>query len=160
MHTFQPHGSVSARLQSVGSVAVSQHCCTVSTPLQLCLHYVGPPAVCQLSCILSAQLQPICSSVFVMQFIRCDRPAARHQLSFELQAPLQSVIRLLSHDMSAWQQSVGSAATCQLSCTLLAEMKLVISATTCWLSCSLSAHLDAVHSAAVCQLDCVMSAWL
>jgi len=55
-----------------------------------------------------------------MQFICCDRPAARHQLSYEVQAPLQSVISaaicLLSHDMSAWQQSVGSV--CQLSCNI------------------------------------------
>lgn len=54
---------VSACLQSVGSVVVSQHCCTVSTPLQLCLHYVSPAAIGQLSCTLSAQLQSICSSV-------------------------------------------------------------------------------------------------
>ena len=200
MHTFQPHGTFSARLQSVGSVAVSQHCCTVSTPLQLCLHYVSPAAVCQLSCNLSALA---CS---VMQFICCDRPAARHkQLSYEVQAPSQCVISaaicLLSHDLSAWQLSirsvcqlscstaaqlrcvssaqlscypkaqlqlvnsaVRSAATCQLSCTLLAEMTLVISAATCWLSCCLSAHrmlstrLQSVSSTVFCQLACDMSA--
>ena len=45
-------------------VAVSQHCCTVSTPSQLCLHYVSPAAICQLSCILSAQLHFFCSRVF------------------------------------------------------------------------------------------------
>ncbi len=64
VHTFQPRCSFLARLQSVGLVAVSQHCCTVSPPLQLCLHYVSPAVVCQLGRILSAKLQSICSSVF------------------------------------------------------------------------------------------------
>ena len=64
VHTFQPCCSFAVRLQSVGKVAVSQHCCTVSPPLQLCLNYVSPAAVCQLSCMLSAQLQSCCSSVF------------------------------------------------------------------------------------------------
>ena len=64
VHTFQPRCSFLARLQSVGKVAVSQHCCTASTPLQLCLHHVSSAAFCQLSCMLSAQLQCYCSSVF------------------------------------------------------------------------------------------------
>ena len=151
---------------------------------------------------MSVQLQSISSAVFfqlscnvsalaysVMQLICCDRPATRYQLSYKVQAHLPSVISvaisLLSHDMSAWHQSVSSAAkrqlssgvsaqlsyylkaqlqlvssavrsaaTHQLSCTLLAEMKLVISAATC----SLSAYWNAVHSAAVCQLGFDMSA--
>jgi len=63
-----------------------------------------------------------------MQLICCDRLAARQQLSYEVQAPLQSVISvaigLLSHDMSAWQQSVSSvsAAKQQLSCDVSAQL--------------------------------------
>ena len=125
-----------------------------------------------------------------MQLICCDRLAARQQLSYEVQAPLQSVISaangLLSHDMSAWPQSVssvcqlscnmavqlryvssaqllseGSVATrqvgCQLSCDLSAQIKLVISPATGWLSCSLSPLLCSAFLVAVCQLSCNMS---
>ena len=49
VHTFQPCCSFTVCLQSFAEVAVSQHCCTVSPPLQLCLNYVSPFAVCQLS---------------------------------------------------------------------------------------------------------------
>ncbi len=78
-------------------------------------------------------------------------------LSYKLQAPLQSVILvaicLLNHDLSAWQQSVSSAATRQLSCDVSAQLSCYlkaqlqpinsafISAATGWLSCSLSPHL-------------------
>jgi len=52
--------------------------------------------------------------------------------------------------------AVRSAATCQLSCTLLAQMTLVISAATCGLSCNRPPHLDVVHKAAVFHLNCVL----
>ncbi len=88
------------------------------------LHFVSSAVFCHLSSNLSAL------AYSVMQFICCDRPAARHQLSYELQAPLQSVILaaicLLSHDMSTWQQSFSSV--CQLSCDTLAQLRYVSSA--------------------------------
>jgi len=166
-----------ARLQSVSTAAQCHLLCSSACIMSVQLQSVSSAIFCQLSCNLSAL------AYSVMQLICYDRPAAGHQLSYEVQAPLQSVISaaiyLLSHDMSAWQQSVSSvcqlscntaaqlrcvssaqlssaairrlscnsstqavrsAATCQLSCTLLAEMKVVISAATRWLSCSLSAH--------------------
>ena len=148
VHTFQPRCSFLARLRSVGEVAVSQHCCTASTPFQLCLHYVSSAAFCQLSCNLSALAYSV---------ICCDIPAARHQLSYEVQDPLRSVISaavcFLSHDVSAWQQSVCSAATgvaqllCvspQLSCYPKVQLQFVKSAfrsaATCELSYTLLAH--------------------
>ena len=143
---------------------------------------VSSAVLCQLSCNLSAL------AYCVMQFICYDRPAARHQLSYEVQTHLQSVISaaiyLLSHDMSAWQQSVSLV--CQFSCNtaaqlyfvssaairrlsynsstqLLAETKLVISAATCWVSCSLlirtlSTRLQFFSSTVFCQLGCAMLA--
>ena len=152
MHTFQPRCSFLARLQSVGEVAVSQDCCTVSTPLQLCLHYVSSAAFCQLSCNLSALAYSVTAD---------DRPAARHQLSYEVQDPLQSVISaavcLLSHDMSAWQQSVSSI--CQLSCNrgssaamcfssakMLSEGSVATCQLSCQVSCNLSAELHPISS--------------
>ena len=100
---------------------------------------------------MSVQLHSVSSAVFrrlicnvsalaysVMQFICCDRPAARHQLSYEVQAPLQSVISaaicLLSHDVSAWQQSVGSVTICQLGISLSAQLQNGSSAAECQLS--------------------------
>ena len=47
---------------------------------------------CQLICNLSAL------AYSVMQFICCDRPAAKHQLSFEMQGPF--AIRHLSYNLS------------------------------------------------------------
>ena len=79
-----------------------------------------------------------------MQLICCGRPAARHQLSYEVQAPLQSVISaiicLLSHDMSAWQQSVSLV--CQFSCNTAAQLYL-----SAQLSCYPKAQLQLVNSA-------------
>ncbi len=154
MHTFYRRCTFSARVQSVGSVAVSQHCCTLSTPLQPCLHYVSPAAVWQLSCILSAQLQSICSSVFCHAINCCDRPAARYQLSYEMQAPLQSVISaaicLLSLSamcqlISAQLLSEGSDSICQfgrqVSCNLSAELRPVSRDEPCHLSCNVLAEL-------------------
>ena len=197
MAVLQPVCNQLARLQSVSTAAQCHLLCSPACIISVQLQSVSSAVFCQLSCNVFAL------AYCVMQFICCDTPAARHkQLSYEVQAPLQSVIsaaiRLLSHDLSAWQLSVGSvcqlscntaaqlrcvssaqlssaairrltcnsavrsAATCQLSCTLLAAMKLVISAATCWLSCSLSAHYDAVQqsvsSVVFCQLGCDMSA--
>ena len=50
------------------------------------LRSVSSAVFCQLSCNLSAL------AYSVMQFICCDRPAASHQLSHEVQAPLQSIV--------------------------------------------------------------------
>jgi len=112
-----------------------------------------------LPCTMSVQLQSVSSAVFhqlscnpsalayVMQFICCNRPAVKHHLSYKLQAPLQSVILvalcLLSHDLSAWQQSVSSV--CQLSCNTAAQLRCVSSAAVCQLSCKLSARLQSVN---------------
>ena len=111
-----------ARLQSVS--------CTVSPPLQLCLHYVSPAAVCQLSCIC--------------------------QLSYDVQASLQSVIsaanNLLTHDMSAWLQSVQSVSSgeCQLGCTHATPLQASASNLLAWLqSLSIVKH---------CRLYCNISA--
>ena len=107
-------------------------------------------------------------------------------MSVQLQSVVSAAICLLSHDMSAWQQSVssvsqlscnmavqlryvssaqllseGSVATrqvgCQLSCDLSAQIKFVISPATGWLSRSLSPLLCSVCLVAVCQLSCNMS---
>ena len=130
VHTFQPCCSLAVRLQSVGEVAVSQHCCTVSPPLQLCLNYVSPAAVCQLSCILS---QSFALAYSVRQTICCDRP---------------------SHDMSAWQQSVSSVR--QLSCSPAAQLRYGCSAAM-WsgqLSCYLFDQLHFVNSAVRAAATC------
>ncbi len=89
------------------------------------LESVSSAVLCQ-SCILSAL------ACFVKRFICCDRP----QFSYELQAPLQSVIsaaiRYLSCNLLAQSVSCnlstplsGSAATCQLSCTLSSQLQHV-----------------------------------
>ena len=60
-------------------------------------------------CQLNYNLSTLAYSA--MQFICSDRPAARHQLSCEVQAPLQYVIsaaiHLLSHNMSALSAHCG-----------------------------------------------------
>jgi len=122
---------------------------------------------CKLLCNLSFQLQSVCSvmicqlgsSLLAQSQLQNSSSAAMCQLSSAQlsSAAMRSSSVNLSIQLSGQPES---AATCQLNCTRLAEMKLVISAATCWLSCSLSAHQDAVHSAAVCQLNCVRSAWL
>jgi hypothetical protein len=118
----------------------------VSLALQLC------PAFCQTSYSLSAQLylsvqlQSALAYSF-MHFICCERPAARNQLSFEVQGSFAichlSCKFLLSHDLSAWQQSVNAVCQSSLSAQLpyvssAAPCWLVSSAATFWLSCSLS----------------------
>ena len=128
------------------------------------LQSISSAVFCQSSCNLSAL------AYSVMQFICCDRPATRPQLSYEVQAPLQSVISvatcLLSHDLSPWQQSVSSV--CQLSCNTAAQLQSVCSVqlscylkaqlqlvnSSCQLSCSLSARLHPVNSDETCHLSC------
>ena len=130
VHTFQPRCRFSARLQSIRLAAVSQHCYTVSPPLQLC------PELCQSSCSLSSQLQYVCS------VMTC-------QLGSSLSA--QSV-----SSAATWQFSCGISA--QLSCYLKAQLQLVNSAVsspaTCQLSCKLSARLHPVTSDESCHLSC------
>ena len=137
---------LSARLQLV-SIAAQCHVLCSSA-----LHCVRPGTVCQLSCILSAQLQSICCSVFCHAV-----PLVTHQLpeissALKCKAPLQSVISaticLLSHDLSAWQQSVN--AVCQLSCNTAAQLQIrpVSSEQTrqlcCQVSCNILAELQHV----------------
>ena len=134
----------------------SQDCCTVSTPLQLCLHYVSSAAFCQLSCNLSALAYSV---------ICCDRPAARHQLSFEVQG--SSANCHLSCNLSARSWHVSLAAVCQLSLSVQLQHSssaaiCQLSSTAIWqLSCNsstqLSAQLQHVSSAATCQLSCTLS---
>ena len=69
-----------------------------------------------------------------MQFICYDRPAARHQLSYEVQAPLGSASQL---------HSICSVMICQLGSILLAES--VSSAATRQLSCDVSAQLSSAQ---------------
>ena len=125
---------------------------------------------------MAPQLQSICSSIFchAIHLLR-DRPAARPQLGYEMQAPLQCIISatigLLSHDMSAWLQSVSSAATQQVSCDvsaqlssaqLLSEGSVATRQLSCQISCNLSAQLHPVSSdelaisAATCWLSCIL----
>jgi len=166
---FQPVCNQLARLQSVSTAAQCQLLCSPACIMSVQLQSGSSAVFCQLNCNLSAL------AYSVMQFICCDRPAARHQLSYEVQAPLQSVISaangLLSHDMSAWPQSVSSV--CQLSCNTAAELRCVSSAqlrsaairrlscnsavrsaATCQLSCTPSAVNSAVRSAETCHLSC------
>ena len=71
-------------------------------------------------------------------------------------APLQSVLSaticLLSHDLSAWQQSVN--VVCQLSCNTAAQLHPVSSDQTRQLSCNLSAELQPVSSDDTCHVSC------
>jgi len=127
--------------------------------------------LCSSACIMSVQLQSVSSAVFsqlscnlsalaysVMQFICCDRPdLPKNHLSFEVRGsfavrhlsynlPTQSwsvsLAAVCQRSLSAQLQYGNSAAMCQLSCTLLAQIKLVSSAArsaaTFWLSCNLS----------------------
>ena len=162
LQTVSAGAHLSAPLQSVGEVAVSQHCCTVSTPLQLCLRYVSSAAFCQLSCNLSAlaglssavtdQLQDISSAMKCK--ILCN-------LSSQLQSVFSVMICQLGSSLSA--QSVSSAATgvaqlrcvsAQLRCCQKAQLQLVNSAVrsaaTCQLSCTLLAQMTLITSAAMC----------
>ena len=99
---------------------------------------VSSAATRQLSCDVSVQH----SSVQLSSAQLSSAQLSSGQLRCYLKAQLQLV-----------NSAVRSAATCQLSCTLLAEMKLVISAATCWLSCSLSARLCSVSLAVICLLN-------
>ena len=134
-------------------------------------------------CTMSLRLLSVSSAVFrqlrcnlsalaysVMQFICCNRPAAKRHLSYKVQAPLQYVssAQLPSEGSVATRQlSVRSAATSQLGCTRIVQMKLVMPAATlaelyssfvhCPLSCSLSAQLCSVSLAVTydsCALPC------
>lgn len=102
---------------------------------------VSSAVLCQLSFNLSALA---CNG---MQFICYDRPTARHQLSYEVQAPLHSVISaaicLLSHDLSAWQQPVCSVKICHFGISLSARLNSRVSAQ---LSCYLEAQSQLVSS--------------
>ena len=104
VHTFQPRCSFLARLQSVGEVAVSQDCCTVSTPLQLCLHYVSSAAFCQLSCNLSALAYSVTAD---------DRPSCK--TSAQLWSARSFAICHLSCSLSSQSWYVSLAAVCQLN---------------------------------------------
>ena len=127
----------------------------MSPCLQLC------PALCQSSCSLSTQLywiqcvlsaellqslqqcNPSALAYSVVQFICFKRPAVKPHLSYELRLskPVCSVM-VSQLGSNLLTQSVSSAAMCQFSCTLLAQIKLVSSATrsaaTFWLSWSMS----------------------
>ena len=147
-----------ARLQSVSTAAQCQLLCSPACNMSVQLQSGSSAVFCQLDCNVSAL------AYSVMQFICCDRPAARHQLSYEVQAPLQSVISaangLLSHDMSPWPQSVSSV--CQLSCDvsaqlssaqLLSEGSVATRQLSCQLSCNMSAQLHPVSSDETCHLS-------
>ena len=87
-------------------------------------------------------LFPECSILGYCLLAESVSSAAARQLSCDVSAQLSSA-QLSCYPKAQLQlvnSAVRSAATCQLSCTLLAEVKLVISAATCWLSGSLSAH--------------------
>ena len=153
VHTFQPRCNQLARLQSVSTAAQCQ-------------------LRCSSACIMSAQLHFVSSAaIYLLPLICCDRPAARHQLSYEVQDPLQSVISaavcLLSHDMSAWQQSVSSV--CQLSCNrgssaamcfssakMLSEGSVATCQLSCQVSCNLSAELHPISSGDTDNFSCNM----
>lgn len=148
LQTVSSGAHLSALLQFLSPSAVSRRGCSQSALLHSVNSFPALPALCQLSCNLSALAYSV---------ICCDIPAARHQLSYEVQDPLRSVISaavcFLSHDVSAWQQSVSSAATgvaqllcvsAQLSCYPKVQLQFVKSAfrsaATCQLSCTLLAH--------------------
>lgn len=147
LQTVSSGAHLSAPLQFLSPSAVRLHCCIASTPFQLCLHYVSSAAFCQLICNLSALAYSV---------ICCDIPAARHQLSYEVQDPLRSVISaavcFLSHDVSAWQQSVSSAATG------VAQLLCVAAQLSCYPKVQLQFVKSAFRSAATCQLSCTLLA--
>ena len=75
-----------------------------------------------------------------------------------MQSVISAAICLLSHDMSAWQQSVSLGAVRQLSCDVSAQLHPVGSDYTCQLSCQISCNLSAelypVSSDDACHLSC------
>ena len=91
---FQPVCNQLARLESVSTAAQCYILCSSVSITTVQLQSASSAVSCQLSCKLSALVY------FVMHLICCDRPAARHQLSFEVQ---------------------GSSAICHLSCNLSAR---------------------------------------
>ena len=106
-----PHSQSTSNCQLRCTPFSRQHFCTMSTPLQLCLHYVSPAAVCQLGCILSAQQQSICSSIF------CHAIHLLWQTSCKTSA---RKCKLLCN-LSSWMQSVCSVMICQVGSSLLAQ---------------------------------------
>jgi len=165
LQTVSSGAHLSAPLQYFSPSAINRRGCSQSAMLhsvnlQLCLRYVSSAIFCQLSCNLYALAYSV---------IYCDRPVARHQLSYEVQDPLQSVISaavcLLSHDMSACQQSVSSV--CQLSCNrgssaamcfssaqLLSEGSIATCQLSCQFSCNLSAELHPISSHDIDSFSC------
>jgi len=92
-----------------------------------------------------------------------------------LQTVISAAIYLVSHDMSAWQQSVGSVF--QVSCNTAAQLRCVCSAqlssaqlpsegsiatrqVSCQVRCSLSAELHPVSSDETSHLSCNVLAQL
>ena len=148
-HNFQPCCKFQlvcnhlARLRSVDTAAHCHLLCSsaLGQSLHMSFHLesVNLAVFCQ-SCILSAL------ACFFKQFICCDRP----HFSYELQAPLQSVISAAICHLSLLAQLQHSSLTamCQLSCYLKAQLQLVTqpsgSAATCQLSCTLSSQLQHV----------------
>ncbi len=81
VHTFQPCCSLFqavcnqlARLQSVSTAAQCQLLCSSACIMSVQQQSVSSAVFCQLSC------NPSALAYSVMQFICCDKPAARHQI--------------------------------------------------------------------------------
>ncbi len=114
--------NVTDQLQSVSSVVKCRLRCHVSTTCKSVsyLQSVCSVMICHLGCSPSAQLCYISSAA----------------------------VCWVSHDLSAWLQSVSSP--CELSCNVSAQFHSKVSV---WISCN-----QCVDSAAICQLSCDMSA--
>ncbi len=151
-----------------------QHMCPVQVQRYLSyqLQYVNSAVNCQLLCNPSSQLQSV-YSLMICQLgsslsMQSVSSAAIRQLSCNVSAQLHPGSSSTKLVISA----ARSAATCQLSCTLLAQMTFVILAATCRLSCSLSSfglcplgrslstQLYSVSLTVICQLNSHMLAQL
>ena len=146
--------------------AISWRGCSQSALLHSVNSVAALPALCQLSCILSAQLQSICChSSAVTDQLQDISSAMKCKILCNLSSQLQSVFSVmicqLGSSLSA--QSVSSAATgvaqlrcvsAQLRCCQKAQLQLVNSAVrsaaTCQLSCTLLAQVTLIISAAIC----------
>ena len=161
--------SQSALLHSVNSFAALPALCQLSCILSAQLQSICSSVFCHLlwqtSCKTSAQLWSARS--FAICHLSCSLSSQSWYVSLAAVCQLQSVssaatgvaqLRCVSAQLRCYQKAqlqlvnsaVRSAATCQLSCTLLAQMTLIISAAMCWKSWSLSPHLDYGSSPAVC----------